>query len=1120
MKRGRKALGVILFVFLIAMLLVNFVSASFLSDIYNNLFGGKTNPSYSGELNQVKPGTNEGYIVAHYPLDNNFYNRYGGTPLGQCSGLTCPNKTTGKVNGSYSFDGVDDFISFPDFTNGFNKFTFSAWIEPENTGDWGTVLTKGNFWNDYWFAIKSWGDDRGKVEFRMNSQNFSQMTNSRITYNQWNHVAVSYDGSNVKFYINGILDKSVSYTGNLVFTSNPFLIGKEKGGYPFKGRIDEVKIWNYALSDSDIKDDYNSAAGPTCTPNCNSKTCGDDGCSGSCGTCTSTQTCTNGNCVNNPPTGICTDSDSSLNNFYYIKGVVNDNSGEGPFTDYCSDDTLAEYYCKSYSCPAGTCIKADYEKFVCPNGCSSGACIYSNITKSGCDNCKAPNYCVDNKYCINDTCSPDTRICSAINGYRVCSQNSQWGNEMACPTGQVCDHSNGNCIFQCNNLQMVWDDSNRADNYDYLNDSCNGFRCLIGSSISPSCYNSSQCKNACNGYCVDINDAKNKCNNPDKLICPDGTININGSFCYSKQNDCYETWICGKFGCICKDNCECHLPQKCTETDLGNNKYTKGITCIGNECDNDTCWIDNYNNTYLREFYCSDNGDYINRNEYIRCSEGCVNGACPKVEVPTNEVCQNLIEKIANPKDISIYDIKYTDGGWSNHYSGTMNINNKDYTYQEYYSSYNAYQNNQASQDQYKYQNTYLGFDITVFDDKTIDLDSYMKQMLSYNICQIYHFWNSENQESLAYICSWDILNNRQSLDSYSSKSRQVIWYNKNVIVNVNINDGESLTNAELQKLSNDRLNEFVSDLKDNQNKYVEWSNFDISYLSRTLIEDSINGCPSMIKQPLYNGTNETCYPSWSCKLEPAICPEYGHQTRTCVDNGCNEQKRTEELFCSPGICSGCYVPRWFGDKNNLDNVCIPYGTRFSQPTENIIQKLVEDKSDQQLSSNQDHDYRLDVISEKEAILTIYGQKENYTYTLTPGNTVEIKIPDFGSEIESFELYTKAIYYSSQEGVNNYVDVTLTSKRWSKSYEEINVYCNYDGNINKQKTVDSNNDWAKCQNNYECESNVCSSGECIEVQKMINKVSGFKGIFAKVFCKVAHLLNVQNYNKCVISMTQ
>jgi hypothetical protein len=84
--------------------------------------------------------------------------------------------------------------------------------------------------------------------------------------------------------------------------------------------------------------------------------------------------------------------------------------------------------------------------------------------------------------------------------------------------------------------------------------------------------------------------------------------------------------------------------------------------------------------------------------------------------------------------------------------------------------------------------------------------------------------------------------------------------------------------------------------------------------------------------------------------------------------------------------------------------------------------------------------------------------------------------------------------------------------------EEYPSYCNYNGEIRRQKTVDYQGNWAKCQNNYECESNICSSGECIEVTKMLDQVKGLKGFFVKLVCKISNFFDVENYESCVMDV--
>ena len=79
----------------------------------------------------------------------------------------------------------------------------------------------------------------------------------------------------------------------------------------------------------------------------------------------------------------------------------------------------------------------------------------------------------------------------------------------------------------------------------------------------------------------------------------------------------------------------------------------------------------------------------------------------------------------------------------------------------------------------------------------------------------------------------------------------------------------------------------------------------------------------------------------------------------------------------------------------------------------------------------------------------------------------------------------------------------------------LNMYCDIDGNLKEQKIVDFQGSWATCQNNYECESNVCSSGECIEITSMLQETSRLKNLAIRFFCKIFNPISDDEYNTCV-----
>jgi len=89
-----------------------------------------------------------------------------------------------------------------------------------------------------------------------------------IPLNTWTHLASTYDGTTLKIYVNGNLSSTKTVSGAVQSNSNPLRIG---GNYPygqfFEGKIDEVRVYNRALSQGEIQTTMNTALpGGTTTP--------------------------------------------------------------------------------------------------------------------------------------------------------------------------------------------------------------------------------------------------------------------------------------------------------------------------------------------------------------------------------------------------------------------------------------------------------------------------------------------------------------------------------------------------------------------------------------------------------------------------------------------------------------------------------------------------------------------------------------------------------------------------------------------------------------------------------------------------------------------------------------
>ena len=77
--------------------------------------------------------------------------------------------------------------------------------------------------------------------------------------NAWTHVALTYDGANLRLYVNGTQAATRAATGAIQTTTNPLWIGgNQPYGEYFQGLIDEARVYNRALTQPEIQTDMNA----------------------------------------------------------------------------------------------------------------------------------------------------------------------------------------------------------------------------------------------------------------------------------------------------------------------------------------------------------------------------------------------------------------------------------------------------------------------------------------------------------------------------------------------------------------------------------------------------------------------------------------------------------------------------------------------------------------------------------------------------------------------------------------------------------------------------------------------------------------------------------------------
>ncbi len=155
--------------------------------------------------------------------------------------------------------------------NVMNQFTFEAWVNP-TSGGYKTILSKGHgstAQTNYIFGIMADDDtffgEPGRLGLYLSDGTNANWyhSNTAILQNTWTHVAVTVnrgqsDLYEIKLYINGVEDAvSLPFISAGLYSadSNPLYIGRQGFGCqcnPFDGRMDEVAIWDKALTAADV----------------------------------------------------------------------------------------------------------------------------------------------------------------------------------------------------------------------------------------------------------------------------------------------------------------------------------------------------------------------------------------------------------------------------------------------------------------------------------------------------------------------------------------------------------------------------------------------------------------------------------------------------------------------------------------------------------------------------------------------------------------------------------------------------------------------------------------------------------------------------------------------------
>ncbi|MBI4044595.1 MAG: LamG domain-containing protein, partial [Candidatus Diapherotrites archaeon] len=242
----------------------------FFEDDYSNANGIAVQNNVVVENGYVRPtGAGGSEIDPNGPLGtglialwhfNGNANDSKGSLNGTLIGSTVCN-VSGKFGQACSLDDTGGEIAFgqTNFGEGLSAMTFSVWFKNTQTGGFPTgngfiALKSSNVFQMQW-------DTDTKLYFgAYNSGGQSAFASSNVGFNDttnWHHLAGVYSGSNVLLYLDGVLQNAQgSITGNTFTSGNGFDIG-----LGWKGLLDEIGVWNRALSSQEIQSLYTAGGG-------------------------------------------------------------------------------------------------------------------------------------------------------------------------------------------------------------------------------------------------------------------------------------------------------------------------------------------------------------------------------------------------------------------------------------------------------------------------------------------------------------------------------------------------------------------------------------------------------------------------------------------------------------------------------------------------------------------------------------------------------------------------------------------------------------------------------------------------------------------------------------------
>lgn len=168
---------------------------------------------------------------------------------------------TGQFAGARRFTGSNSYVEIPNSAslNPSTGISIEAWVKwninPASGIQWAQIINKNV--DDQYQIQHNFNNSAFEFALRTNVNRRYVLSTTVPQQGVWYHVVGTYNGASLRIHVNGVFENAVSLSGNIVSSISPVRIGSRSSNDRFfNGDIDEVAIYNRALSATEISSRY------------------------------------------------------------------------------------------------------------------------------------------------------------------------------------------------------------------------------------------------------------------------------------------------------------------------------------------------------------------------------------------------------------------------------------------------------------------------------------------------------------------------------------------------------------------------------------------------------------------------------------------------------------------------------------------------------------------------------------------------------------------------------------------------------------------------------------------------------------------------------------------------